>query len=129
MPVVSSGSADLTPIVIAVAENDLAVALEMFIQALGLPVTIHDPARGLGALPLAPHSTLIIDRQLISGDPARFVGLLRRQLWLGMPIMLVEDGDEADMPFAEEEEVCILEKPFVTSELLAIIRRAHARAA
>jgi DNA-binding response OmpR family regulator len=120
---VSKAPADLTPVVIAVAERDLAVSLEMFIQALGLEALIHDPDDGLSALPLGPGSTLIIDRQLIEDDARRFIRRLRGQLWVGQTILLIEDGAAPEPPFDARDGVAILEKPFVTAELVAVISR------
>jgi DNA-binding response OmpR family regulator len=129
MPSISQASADQTPVVIAVRALDLAVSLEMFIQALGRPVTIHNPERGLGALPLDPQTTLIIDRELIEGDPRRFIRRLRGQLWTGLPILLLEDGAAPEERFDAEDGVSLIEKPFVTSQLLATLRAADRRAA
>jgi DNA-binding response OmpR family regulator len=125
----AQASADQTPVVIAVRELDLAVSLEMFFQALGLPVTIHNPELGLGALPLDAKTTLIIDRELIVGDPRGFVRRLRGQLWTGLPILLLEDGAAPEERFDAEDGVSLLEKPFVTSELMATLRGAKRRAA
>ncbi len=122
---IAASPSDPAPVVITVREPELAISLEIFIQALGRSTVIHDPDRGLSSLPLTTHSTLIVDRQLVPGDPAVFLRRLRGQLWIGHAILLVEDGAAPDHPFGLDVDVAVIEKPFVTRQLMDAIDRAH----
>ncbi len=111
--------------VVSVAEEALAISLELTLQTLDLRVLIHDPATGLASLALEPGSTLIIDRDLLPRDPRGFVSQLRAQLWRGIAIVLTEDAAKADLIFEPAQGVKIIEKPFGSHELITLIRDGH----
>jgi hypothetical protein len=119
-------AADLEPIVVAVNETDLAVSLELTLQALDLGVIIHDPLLGMSSLPLSAESTLIVDREALPKDPCRFFERLRAKDWRGKALVLTEDSARPEAGLSELAGIRMMEKPFVSEDLRAYLRCAHA---
>ena len=113
------------PVVIAVCEAALAISLEQTLEAGGLTFVAYKTDQGLGGLPLSHNSTLIIDREVLPEHPRRFIDQLRRQLWSGLAIVLTEDAAAADIDCKSSNNVTLIEKPFGSAELLAIIPGHH----
>ena len=113
------------PVVVSVVEDALAVSLEQTLEALGFEVRKHAPVAGLDILPLARQSTLIIDRQLLPPEPQTFIHNLREQAWGGFAIILAEDGVSCALKFEDGDRVSVIEKPFVSSDLSALLYELH----
>lgn len=113
------------PVVIAVCEAALAISLEQTLEAGGLTFVAYQTDRGLGGLPLSHNSTLIIDREVLPRHPRRFIDQLRRQLWSGLAIVLTEDAEAADIDCESSNHIKLIEKPFGSAELLAMIPGHH----
>lgn len=113
------------PVVVSVVEDALAVSLDQTLEALGFAVLTHAPEAGLDSLPLARHSTLIIDRQLLPPEPQTFIDNLREQAWNGFAIILAEDGVSCALKFEDGDRVSVIEKPFVSSDLSALLYELH----
>jgi hypothetical protein len=122
----TEGDTDQAPVVICVNEAGLAISLELTLQALGFSAVVHEPADGLGALPLAVTSTLIVDRAVLPRNPNPFFARMRDQSWRGLAIVLLEDSALPEPVPLKTEGAFTLEKPFVAWELLALVRRAKA---
>jgi hypothetical protein len=125
----SEATADLVPVVICVNETGLAISLELTLQVLGLTAIIHDACEGLGALPLADRSTLIVDRGLLPRNPNPFFARLREQCWRGLAVILIEDSALPEPVPLHAEGTAVLEKPFVAWDLLSLIHRGSGQTA
>ncbi len=123
---VTTSPADRDPVVIAVKEPALAVSFELAVQALGLTARIHAPERDLVDLVLARHSTLIIDFDILPGAALSFLDQLRRRDWRGWAIVLTEGAASISVAPVDSLGLSLIEKPFVSSQLLSIVRQAHA---
>ncbi len=122
---VSDGPTEAVAVVVAVKESALAISIEITVQALGLPAIVHDPAVGLGELPLQRWSTLIIDHELVRRGAKAFIDRLRAQQWRGLAILLTEDASAAAKLAGTVDHAVVIEKPFLNPELVARLRLAH----
>lgn len=113
------------PVVIAVCEPALAISLEQTLEAGGLTFVAYQTDQGLVDLPLSHNSTLIIDREVLPRHPRRFIEQLRHHLWSGLTIVLTEDAAAADIDCGVSSYVKLIEKPFGSAELLAMIPGHH----
>lgn len=121
---VSKSTSDLGPVVIAVGEKALAISLEQTLEAGGLAYLAYRTELGLAGLPLSQTSTLIIDRDVLPRDPKTFIDQLHRQLWRGLAIVLTEDAAAAHFDCGSSNRVKLIEKPFGSADLLAMIPRS-----
>jgi DNA-binding response OmpR family regulator len=108
--------------IIVARDAALASSLELTLLAAGLPVTLHDPAKGLERLALEGATILIVEQQVLKPDAPSFVAALRARLWSGLVILIT--GDEAPLRevFAAAYRVSVLEMPFQGADLIAAIR-------
>ena len=113
------GSSPSSPIVVYVREAALADALELLLVAVGHEVRIHDSARGIEGLTLADDEILIIDHDFVTkegrGHMCR-MGAVRRS---GATIILAEDDVAARLIGGHKAGYLVIEKPFLSAELLA----------
>jgi hypothetical protein len=111
--------------VIAVGEAALAISLAQTLEAGGLTFIAYQTDQGLDGLPLSHNSTLIVDRGVLPRHPRRFIDQLRRRLWSGLAIVLTEDAAAVDIDFEGSNHIKLIEKPFGSAELLAMIPGHH----
>jgi len=82
---------------------------------------LFDIEEGMDALPLTENATLLIDEQVIPGVPVRSITRLRSRPWKGLVIVLTEDAVVLGRKLAALKSVVVLEKPFGSSDLVAIL--------
>lgn len=121
---VSSITVEPASVVIAVSEKALAISLEQTLEAGGVSVVAYCPDLGLSGLPLSARTTLIVDRQVLPKDPRKFIEQLHNQLWRGLAIVLTEDAAAADFAYEGCCRIKLIEKPFGSADLLALVKSA-----
>lgn len=107
--------------IVAVREQGLALSLSLTVQAHGWKAVLFDIEEGMDALPLTENATLLIDEQVIPGVPVRSITRLRSRPWKGLVIVLTEDAVVLGRKLAALKSVVVLEKPFGSSDLVAIL--------
>jgi hypothetical protein len=114
---------------IVVADQDLARALATGLQACAVACDIRENLADISSEPHQDWQGLVIDAELLSVAPDRYVTLLGQCGWSGLTVLLCEDGKLKSSLFSASDNVAVLTKPFGRPQLLDIAERLQARAA
>lgn len=113
------------PAVIVVWDADLAMALEMTLASAGVSVIIHDAAADLAGLPLDPQSALIICGDMLPRKPRALVAAKRAAGWAGQGVVITQNAAAWRKRFEPSDGVAVLEMPFMSQDLIGLIRRGR----
>lgn len=113
------GPSPPSPIVVCVREAALADALELLLVAVGHDVRIHDSAGAVEGLDLADNEILIIDHDFVLKEGRGHICPIGAGRRSGATIILAEDDVAARLIGAQQAGYLVIEKPFLSAELLA----------
>jgi len=108
--------------IVVVRDPVLAASLELALVAGGLNAFLFDAGQGLDRLPMSIAMTLIIDDRLAKPDPATFAAGLRARPWDGLIVLITDDSEVMEEAFRRSERIAVLEMPFISADLIAVIR-------
>ena len=116
--------APLRSAAVIVRDEALGVSLQLMLQAYGVVATVHPADAGLEAGAMC--SFVIMDHSLLPPDAGRTIEGVRARGWRGLLIVLTEDVDARSAPLTQHDGVVVLEKPFGSRALVALLTKPAA---